>query len=172
MNATRQLRTITADPKVFAEKLNILAVLVAGQGGEARIPLAELGGWERLEFFFDSSTNEHVVRLGPALDTVHVGYAPQLAVDPEVAWRSTMPNAWLCITNRIEGELLAMRPGSDLNIAGWLDTGEHFILCADQGLRGRTFEVQGAGFTVVETEMVQAGDPYRRLSKIIIRRNS
>ena len=65
-----------------------------------------------------------------------------------------------------------MRPGTDLNIAGWLDTREHFMLCADQGLRGREFELSGARFTVIETEMVTSGDPYRRLSKIIVRRNA
>lgn len=175
MTATNQSRTLTSDPKVLAEKFNILAALVARQGGEVRIPLGQLGGGERLEFFFDVSTNEHVVRLGPALDAVSVDYVPPSPVTPatpDLAWRATVPGAWRCIIHRNESELLAMRPGSDLNIAGWLDTGEHFLLCADQGLRGREFELSGARFTVIETELVANGAPYRRLTKIIVRRHA
>jgi hypothetical protein len=172
MSATNHSRALTSDPKVLAEKFNILAALVARQGGEVRIPLGQLGGGERLEFFFDVSSNEHVVRLGPVLDAVSVDYVPPSPAVPDLAWRATVPGAWRCIINRNESELLALRLGADLNIAGWLDTGEHFLLCADQGLRGREFELSGARFTVIETEMVTSGAPYRRLSKIIVRRHA
>ncbi|MEK7951691.1 hypothetical protein [Luteolibacter soli] len=171
MNSMDPVRMMSADPKVLAERLHLLAALVAGQGGEVRIPLDEVRGGERLEFYFDNERNEHVVKLGPAIETVYVGYAPQPVSDPEVAWRTTMPNAWRGIVSRIEGELLALRPGADLNIAGWLDTGEHFILCADQGLRGRAFVVDGVSFVVADTEISGSSDPYRRLSKIVVRRN-
>ena len=171
MSATSHSRALTSDPKVLAEKFNILAALVAREGGEVRIPLGQLGGGERLEFFFDVSSNEQVVRLGPVSEAAPVDYIPPSPVTPDLAWRDTVPGAWRCIINRNESELLAMRPGADLNIAGWLDTGEHFLLCADQGLRGREFELSGASFTVIETE-VASGAPYRRLSKIIVRRHA
>jgi hypothetical protein len=171
MSATNHVRALTSNPKVLAEKFDILAALVAREGGEVRIPLGQLGGGERLEFFFDVSSNEHVVRLGPVFEAVSVDCVPPSPVTPDLAWRDTVPGAWRCIINRNESELFAMRPGSDLNIAGWLDTGEHFLLCADQGLRGREFELSGARFTVIETE-VASSVPYRRLSKIIVRRHA
>ena len=170
MNLTDRSRTMTADPKVLAEKFDILAVLVAAAGGEVRIPLGQTGGHERLEFFFDNSTNEHVVRLGPAVETVYVSHGPPPLADPEAPWTAAMPNAWRSIVIRIADELLAMRPGADLNIAGWLDTGEHFVLCADQGLCGRGFSISGENFAVVETEISGSATPYRSLSKIIVRR--
>ncbi|WP_264488635.1 hypothetical protein [Luteolibacter arcticus] len=162
---------MTTDPKVLAEKFDILAALVAAAGGEVRIPPDQMGGHERLEFFFDNSTNEHVVKLGPAVETVYVSQVPQSLADPETAWRVTMPSAWRTIVSRIANELLAMQPGSDLNIAGWLDTGEHFVLCTDQGLCGRAFELSGQNFAVIETEISGSAAPYRRLSKIIVRRH-
>ncbi len=171
MSVTDRTRKMTADPKVLAGKFDILAALVDSAGGEVRIPLDRMGGHERLEFFFDSSTNEHVVRLGPAIETVYLSYVPPSLVNSGPTWRAAVPSAWRSIVNRIAGELLVMQPGSDLNIAGWLDTGEHFILCADQGLCGRGFEVSGENFAVIETEISGSADPYRRLSKIIVRRN-
>jgi hypothetical protein len=170
MSLTHRSRTLTADPKVLAEKFDILAVLVAAAGGEVRIPLGQTGGHERLEFFFDNSTNEHVVRLGPPIETVYMSHVPESPADSEANWQAALPNAWRTIASRIADELLAMRPGSDLNVAGWLDTGEHFLLCADPSLCGRGFLVSGESFTVVETEISGTAAPYRRLSKIIVRR--
>lgn len=172
MSPTHRSRTLTADPKVLAEKFDILAVLVAAAGGEVRVPLGQTGGHERLEFSFDTSTNEHVVRLGPPIETVYMSHVPESLVNSEARWQAAMPSAWRSIVIRIAEELLAMRPGSDLNVAGWLDTGEHFLLCADQNLCGRGFLVSGESFTVVETEISGSADPYRRLSKIIVRRAS
>src|SRR5687768_4682046 len=109
---------MTADPRILAEKLNILAVLVAGQGGEVRIPQGQLGGWDRLDFSFDSKTNEHVVRLAPVAGhlpetiTIQAPEAPALAA-MEAAWAAAMPSPWRSIMVRIEDELLAVQLGAE-----------------------------------------------------------
>jgi len=168
-------RTMPADPRILAERLNILAALVAGQGGEVRIPLGQLCGWERLDFFFDSSTNEHVVRLAPEVrhvpesTSLPSGEPPSLG-DLEAAWSAAMPSPWRSIMVRIEDELLAMQLGSDLNIAGWLDTSEHFLLCGDKNLLQRGIVFPNARFSVIGSELSEGEGPYRRLSKLIVRR--
>jgi len=175
VNAYGDSRTMTPDPKILAEKLNILAVMVAGQGGEVRIPHGKLGGGERLEFSFDRSTNEHVVKLVPEAGdlpetiTLQAPEAPELA-KVEAAWAAAMPSPWRGIMVRIEDELLAMKLGADLNIAGWLETAEHFVLCADKLILQRGIIFPNARFAVVESEVTNKEGPYRRLSKLIVRR--
>ena len=166
---------MTADPKILAEKLNILAALVAGQGGEVRIPHGQVRGWERLEFSFDSKTSEYVVKLIPEAGDLPDAVSRQAAEPPsaaaiEAAWAAAMPSPWRGIMVRIEDELLAMKLGADLNIAGWLETAEHFVLCADKLILQRGIIFPNARFAVVETEVTNKEGPYRRLSKLIVRR--
>lgn len=175
MNAYGDSRTMTADPKILAEKLNILAALVAGQGGEVRIPHGQVRGWERLEFSFDTKTNEYVLKLAPEAGELPEAVSLKVAEVPsdaaiEAAWAAAMPSPWRGIMVRIEDELLAMKLGADLNIAGWLETAEHFVLCADKLILQRGIIFPNARFAVVESEVTNKEGPYRRLSKLIVRR--